>query len=1051
MSRYDAASVIDALRPFQRAAVLHATDRLYAPGATGRFLVADETGLGKSLVARGVVAKAVELLQDDDSVERIDVVYICSSTELANQNLRRLDITGHAGYASSTRLSLLARESARFRRAPVVGTKQLNLVAFTPGTSLDLDRSRDGHVDERALLFVLLRRLVPDFDRDDLVQVLRCRASTGRFESTAQWTKWMLRDGVDQDVLDRFAASLRGGLLERLMGLLEVQRATQDAWGSNGGVVLALVSELRQALAKASVRSLTPDLIILDEFQRFRHLLDPAGGPAAELAHALFDDPAARVLLLSATPYKPYTIGNADADDDHYRDFMATLDFLFDRNAEAMTQVREAFADYGAALIASDRGRGAAQQIRRLLLDVMSRTERPRPEVDHSDADLAGGVLRAESAARDLVDFTHLRRLGAEARQPITVEQWKSIPHFAHFLRSYAVGRRLTSAPDERLIDAAARARTLDPDAIRDFAVIDPANGRLRALAQQTVDADMWKLLWMPASLPYFVPDGPYADLDGTAISKRVVFSSWTATPTSIASLLSYRADRLAATTGGRIAEYSAEARKSISRRLNWGREARAERMSTMALFWPHPALAQEADPLRLHGVASDAREALSFEGAPTPEAWEAYFSRPGRAPAGADPHALFAAQADDDDESDGGSVPASAGLRAHLDVVQRTPQDGRTHELLPDLALHGPANVAWRALGRLRRPGDGTTEAGHWGAAISVAEGLRSLFNRVDTHVLLAAVYGTEQPYWQSILRYIADGNLQAVLDEYFYCLRSERAGQELTDDLLRKIAGDAVSALTVQQATYRAANPAAIHDDDQSIHFSTRFALRYGAAGDEVKSGARDEGVRRAFNSPFQPFVLASTSVGQEGIDFHWWSHIVVHWNLPPNPVDFEQREGRVDRYAGHAVRKNVAAAHRARVLDQQPDDPWAAAFELAAGDDNEFGEFSPWWVYPGPAKVRREVLEYPLSFDSDRYMRLRKSLALYRLALGQPAQADLVELLQSRGVDPAEVAPIDLSPPRRQGRRRDTVDVHDTADAERGDGRRARHDAEDSTQTE
>ena len=68
----------------------------------------------------------------------------------------------------------------------------------------------------------------------------------------------------------------------------------------------------------------------------------------------------------------------------------------------------------------------------------------------------------------------------------------------------------------------------------------------------------------------------------------------------------------------------------------------------------------------------------------------------------------------------------------------------------------------------------------------------------------------------------------------------------------------------------------------------------------------------VRNAFNSPFWPFVLASTSVGQEGIDFHWWSHSVVHWNLPSNPVDFEQREGRVNRFGGHAVRKNVASAH-------------------------------------------------------------------------------------------------------------------------------------------
>ena len=31
-----------------------------------------------------------------------------------------------------------------------------------------------------------------------------------------------------------------------------------------------------------------------------------------------------------------------------------------------------------------------------------------------------------------------------------------------------------------------------------------------------------------------------------------------------------------------------------------------------------------------------------------------------------------------------------------------------------------------------------------------------------------------------------------------------------------------------------------------------------------------------------------------------------------LPGNPVDLEQREGRIHRYKGHAVRRNVAASH-------------------------------------------------------------------------------------------------------------------------------------------
>ena len=52
--------LLDRLKGFQRDAVEHVVDQLYStPGASGRFLVADETGLGKSIVARGVIAKVI--------------------------------------------------------------------------------------------------------------------------------------------------------------------------------------------------------------------------------------------------------------------------------------------------------------------------------------------------------------------------------------------------------------------------------------------------------------------------------------------------------------------------------------------------------------------------------------------------------------------------------------------------------------------------------------------------------------------------------------------------------------------------------------------------------------------------------------------------------------------------------------------------------------------------------------------------------------------------------------------------------------------------------
>ena len=111
MSAQSAAQVLSGLKGFQRDTVAHVIDRFFGAGATsgsGRFLVADETGLGKSVVARGVIAESIERLQRADPLDPVNIVYICSNLDLAQQNLKRLDVTGSPNRAITTRLSLLA-------------------------------------------------------------------------------------------------------------------------------------------------------------------------------------------------------------------------------------------------------------------------------------------------------------------------------------------------------------------------------------------------------------------------------------------------------------------------------------------------------------------------------------------------------------------------------------------------------------------------------------------------------------------------------------------------------------------------------------------------------------------------------------------------------------------------------------------------------------------------------------------------------------------------------------------------------------------------------
>ena len=141
----------------------------------------------------------------------------------------------------------------------------------------------------------------------------------------------------------------------------------------------------------------------------------------------------------------------------------------------------------------------------------------------------------------------------------------------------------------------------------------------------------------------------------------------------------------------------------------------------------------------------------------------------------------------------------------------------------------------------------------------------------------------------------------------------------------------------------------------------------------------------------------MVATTSVGQEGLDFHTWCDSVAHWDLCPSPVELEQREGRVHRFAGLAVRKKLAAELGAKALKgtQRLQSPWR---QLESLSDERFpggSGITPWWQLPGAA-IHRYVFRLPMSRDVDRFRTLQEQRLIYRLALGQPELEDLLASL-------------------------------------------------------
>lgn len=1048
MKRFQAEPYLEPLKDFQRATVEHVIDRFYRNASPSRrFLVADETGLGKSVVARGVIARTIEHLQDDDSVDRIDVVYVCSNSDIADQNLKRLNVTDQEHLPFTSRLTMLAKHSRRLAGATAKRGKPVNLVSFTPGTSFDMGW-RTGMAEERALLHLLLESVLGLRGRAEkssrmLLQGTVQHLST--FTATVQRLEEEIRGELDPLIAARFAEETRRKkYLARFESLIDDLGRKQSVPLPLKESARLLIADLRAELARASVESLEPDLVILDEFQRFRNLLDiEDGGEAAELAHQLFDYRGARVLLLSATPYKPYTLAEEGREgEDHFTDFIRTLEFLAQSSPLHLGKVESDLVAFRSELIAGSDTTDAAQRLRKELLLVMARTERPQLGTDDMLCERRLDATPVD--IDDLVGFIALRRVADAVNSHATVEYWKSVPYFINFIDGYDLGNRVrtelqTVAGRTRLEPLLARTQRLNRSTMERFGRLDLGNGRLRALAADTVDKGWWRLLWVPPSMPYFQPAGPYADGAVRGMTKRLIFSSWAAAPTAIASLLSYQSERNLV-SGSRLSRNTPAARAAIATRLNYDlRGKRAGAMSTLALFWPHPGLAPMADPLalaRAHeagpltaasalGVVKRALSpSLQKENVgPAGEGaqWRAMLTWPGAKPELLyQEHriidALAGVEGADPDRDE--TVSRTQGLRAHvslaLDTIGGTivPASSNRAELLTilaELALHSPANVAFRSLGRLLDPDHEVTEVGHWEAAATLAAGLRTLFNRLETTLLLDKLYGTKEPYWRCVLRYCADGNLQAVLDEYLHHLRSAEPTTVMNDENFMELATRARDALSMLPSRYLAFDP---DEPDRPLPLLSRFAVRYGGRRLDQES-ARQPQIRNAFNSPFWPFILATTSIGQEGIDLHWWCHAVVHWNVPSNPVDFEQREGRVNRFGGHAVRRNIVDKHRAGVMASSDVDPWKAAYDAARDQSGALGEFAPYWIYPGQFKVERELLNFPLSRDAPKAVAVKDDLALYRLALGQPRQEDLLDFLKRRGTNDTLSQGIDLRP--------------------------------------
>ena len=155
-------NVIDTLKLFQRATVEYLFKSMFkGPSPQIRMLVADEVGLGKTMVAKGLIEKA---LASHNKRKAYRVVYICSNQSIALQNLKRLNITSdrNEDVASGTRLTYLAYNN------PIKNPdSRLNLFSLTPQTSFKLTQGGGTQIDRVTLYHLLMRH--PRFNSEDKI------------------------------------------------------------------------------------------------------------------------------------------------------------------------------------------------------------------------------------------------------------------------------------------------------------------------------------------------------------------------------------------------------------------------------------------------------------------------------------------------------------------------------------------------------------------------------------------------------------------------------------------------------------------------------------------------------------------------------------------------------------------------------------------------------------------------------------------------------------------------------------------------------------------
>lgn len=474
------------------------------------------------------------------------------------------------------------------------------------------------------------------------------------------------------------------------------------------------------------------------------------------IARKFFAKEDTYILLLSATPYKPYTTLeelNDSNNDEQYRDFHHLMNFLNASNEEGK-KFKIIWRNYSSVLKNLDKETDETichthQEAESMLYNVMGRTERSNAGIIHEilpqiDDYLSVGDITSFLQMQHVID--NCRKLGKNIYSA-PVDYTKSSAFQLSFMDNY----KLKDVIAELWNDGARKGikkdcLLLNGDDIENYNLENYNNAKLSftidtIFGKGKTSTGVESMLWVPASHPYYTQQSNVFTRN-KSFSKYLVFSSWGMVPKMLSCLISYEVERRLL----RRSNITYDS-KGDSQRLRDSNKAKGKTKALSIMYTVSTVLADMYNPEECYGMSlSNIKKDVKRK---VGNKLKEYNGKEVRRVSSLDIYQLLLALDNADTE------------------IRNIPEDAE--DVLAEMAIGSPAMCLYRTFKRI-----GDTDAKQH--AEEVAKELIKMFNNRQGIAAVTTNCKSHSNYFQNVVDYCIMGNLQAVLDEFVHMIDKRR-----------------------------------------------------------------------------------------------------------------------------------------------------------------------------------------------------------------------------------------------------------------------------------